>query len=73
MLTPTEFNIGFKNKTYNEHEYTYLGIEVANAEKPEEVYDIVLDAGHGGKDKGENGGEQAMDKDHRQFACCVCL
>lgn len=37
-------NIGFKNKTYDEHEYSYLGIEVANAEKPEDVYDIVLDS-----------------------------
>lgn len=49
-------NIEFKNKSYKNNEYAYLSINVAEAQLPEEVYDIVIDAGHGGKDFGEKVG-----------------
>ena len=48
-----KISISFENTTYNEHEYSYLNIHVSENEKNDEVYDIVLDAGHGGKDDGE--------------------
>ncbi len=51
-----KIHINFKNKTYDEHEYAYLSLNVTPAEKPEDVYDIVIDAGHGGKDTGEKSG-----------------
>lgn len=51
-----KIDIEFKNKTYNEQEIAYLSIQVASSEKPENVYDIVIDAGHGGKDVGEKSG-----------------
>lgn len=57
-----KINLTFQNKTYNGQEYTYLNVQVAEANKPEEVYDIVIDAGHGGKDTGEkNGGDTEAD------------
>lgn len=49
-------NISFKNKSYNNNDYDYLNINVTESEKPEDVYDIVIDAGHGGKDVGEKSG-----------------
>lgn len=49
-------NISFKNKSYNNNDYAYLNIDVTESEKPEDVYDIVIDAGHGGKDVGEKSG-----------------
>lgn len=39
------------NKVYN-----ILKISLEDIELPEEIYDIVIDAGHGGKDVGENAG-----------------
>ena len=54
--TNHKIEIDFKQKTYKEQNYDYLSINVANAEKPENVYDIVIDAGHGGKDTGEKFG-----------------
>ena len=48
-----KIDISFKNKTYNGNEYTYLSLNVVSSELPEDVYDIVIDAGHGGKDSGE--------------------
>lgn len=51
-----EVQIAFKSKNYNNQEYAYLGLTVKATEKPAEVYDIVLDAGHGGKDVGEKSG-----------------
>lgn len=54
--TNHKVKVSFKNKTYHEHEYAYLKLDVTPAEKPEDVYDIVLDAGHGGKDSGEKRG-----------------
>lgn len=49
-------DIQFKNLNNKEKEYTYLSIKVQNAELPENVYDIVIDAGHGGTDTGEKSG-----------------
>lgn len=54
--TNHKIEIDFKQKTYKEQNYDYLSVNVANAEKPENVYDIVIDAGHGGKDTGEKSG-----------------
>ena len=54
--TNRKVNINFKSKTYDTHEYAYLSLDITNAEKPEDVYDIVIDAGHGGKDIGEKSG-----------------
>lgn len=49
-------NIEFKNKSYKNNEYAYLSINVAETQLPEDIYDIVIDAGHGGKDFGEKTG-----------------
>ncbi len=46
--------IEFVEKNVNKTNYTFFTISVENGELPEEVYDIVIDAGHGGKDVGEN-------------------
>lgn len=51
-----KINIDFKSQKYDNRDYAYLSLTVANAEKPAEVYDIVIDAGHGGKDVGEKSG-----------------
>ena len=48
-----EINIYTKNFTYKKSSYDYLGIDVKESTLPENVYDIVVDAGHGGKDSGE--------------------
>ena len=48
--------ISFKEKEYNENKYSYLGIKLEDSELPDEVYDIVIDAGHGGRDKGVKSG-----------------
>ena len=37
---------------YNKNKYSYLKLNVANTKIPENVYDIVIDAGHGGDDSG---------------------
>jgi len=46
-------NIDFNNKMYSGNDYSYLTLNVRETERPEDMYDIVIDAGHGGKDKGE--------------------
>ena len=38
---------------YKDENITYLSLKVEEADCPENVYDIVIDAGHGGKDSGE--------------------
>lgn len=48
--------IRFQKKTKEEQSFAYLSLNVENAQKPENVYDIVIDAGHGGKDVGEKSG-----------------
>lgn len=49
--------ISFLTKEFAEKEYTVLTIDVSDTELPNEVYDIVIDAGHGGKDSGEKQGD----------------
>ncbi len=46
--------ISFNKQNYNNKEYNLLTIKLEDTQLPEEVYDIVIDAGHGGKDVGEN-------------------
>jgi N-acetylmuramoyl-L-alanine amidase len=48
--------IAFYESEYNNKEYNLLKITLEETELPEEVYDIVIDAGHGGKDEGEKSG-----------------
>lgn len=48
--------INFKNKSVKEQNLAYLSMDVQTSEKPQNVYDIVIDAGHGGKDVGEKAG-----------------
>ncbi len=48
--------IEFKSQIYENQEYQYLEFNVVRGEKPTEVYDVVIDAGHGGKDIGEKAG-----------------
>jgi N-acetylmuramoyl-L-alanine amidase len=54
--TNKKANIEFVEKTYNNNEYSLLRISFEETSLPDDVYDIVIDAGHGGKDKGENAG-----------------
>jgi len=54
--TNRKADIGFKDKIINKENYNLLTIKLEEAALPEEIYDIVIDAGHGGKDKGENTG-----------------
>jgi len=50
-------NIKFDTKQYNEKNYSYLGLTVEeNVLLPENVYDFVIDAGHGGSDSGNKSG-----------------
>lgn len=48
-----KINIQFLSKEYQEKEYEYLGVNVSKAENTDEIYDFVIDAGHGGQDSGE--------------------
>lgn len=49
-------DIKFADKTYKEKEYNCLTISLKEGTLPEETYDIIVDAGHGGKDTGERVG-----------------
>lgn len=49
-------NISFNTKKYKNKEYNFLTINLEDSTLPEDVYDIVIDAGHGGNDTGENVG-----------------
>ena len=46
-------DICFLEKRKEDKTYSYLSINLEKKQLPEEVYDIVIDAGHGGKDVGE--------------------
>ena len=43
-------------RVFKEKKYKYLSVKVMNSENPEDVYDFVIDSGHGGKDVGERSG-----------------
>ncbi len=45
--------ITFTKKEFKENEYNFLKLAIKEEKLPEDVYDIVIDAGHGGIDKGE--------------------
>lgn len=47
-------SISFNKKNYKNKEYNFLTIALEDSVLPEDVYDIVIDAGHGGSDLGEN-------------------
>jgi len=51
-----KIDIKFDTQNYNDKDYEYLGITVSEGKLPENVYDIVIDAGHGGKDLGQSSG-----------------
>ena len=46
-------NVHFIEGKYQGKQYNLMYLQMEDAEIPEDVYDIVIDAGHGGKDKGE--------------------
>ncbi len=46
-------NVYFINSKYKGKEYNLMYLQMEEADIPEDVYDIVIDAGHGGKDLGE--------------------
>ncbi|NCC86904.1 MAG: N-acetylmuramoyl-L-alanine amidase [Clostridia bacterium] len=45
-------NIGFDNYNNKDKECSYLKVDVEKCELPKDVYDIAIDAGHGGTDTG---------------------
>ena len=49
--------IGFVKKKHPKNEYSFLTVKLEDCELPDDVYDIVIDAGHGGKDVGERNGK----------------
>ena len=51
--TNRKIEIQFRTEKWKEKTYRYLGLVVTNAKLPENVYDIVIDSGHGGTDAGE--------------------
>lgn len=50
-------DISFDKKTYNQKEYSYMSISMQDTKLPEDIYDIVIDAGHGGTDTGVRSGK----------------
>ena len=52
-----KIDIKFKKENYNNKEYECLSLTVSETKLPEDVYDIVIDSGHGGTDSGEKSGQ----------------
>ena len=50
-------DIEILEKKIDDKTYKYLSAKVINDQKPENVYDFVIDSGHGGKDEGERSGK----------------
>lgn len=48
--------IQFTEQVSNNTNYNLLKVNLEDSSLPDEIYDIVIDAGHGGKDIGENSG-----------------
>ena len=51
-----KLNVNSSKKDYKKQTYNYISINMVEDKLPEEVYDIVIDAGHGGTDFGEKFG-----------------
>lgn len=51
-----KLSIEVSKKDYKKNTYNYISINMLQDKLPEEVYDIVIDAGHGGTDFGEKFG-----------------
>lgn len=49
-------DIKFDNYNKDERNIKYMALEVKKSRLPKDVYDIVIDPGHGGADKGAKGG-----------------
>lgn len=49
-------NIGMIERQEKDKTYNYLAVKVVGNNLPDDVYDFVIDAGHGGKDVGERSG-----------------
>lgn len=49
-------NIEFLKEEINNENYNFLKINLQDTNLPDDIYDIIIDAGHGGKDQGENAG-----------------
>jgi N-acetylmuramoyl-L-alanine amidase len=49
-----KIEISYEEKTYKDNNYDILKLIVTEVTLPEDVFDIVIDAGHGGMDSGEN-------------------
>lgn len=49
-------SIKFIEQSYNNNSYNLLKMSFNDTKLPEDIYDIVIDAGHGGKDTGEVSG-----------------
>ena len=52
-----KISVQFAEKEYKNKKYKILNISKQEQIAPENMYDIVIDAGHGGTDKGEKNGE----------------
>ncbi len=52
-----KINIKFEKKDYEGKKYNYLSLNVSESKLPDNVYDIVIDSGHGGSEKGNTNGE----------------
>ena len=50
-------DIGFDKREYKKQSIDYMYISKKDFELPENIYDFVIDPGHGGKDSGEKKGE----------------
>ena len=51
--------IKFKEKKYNERKYSYMSLSLQDSKLPNDIYDIVIDSGHGGTDAGVKLGSDA--------------
>lgn len=51
-----KINIGMLEREVEDKTYQYLSLKVMNSEAQNNVYDFVIDSGHGGKDVGERSG-----------------
>ena len=51
-----KLNVDSSKKDYKKHTYNYIKINMIEDKLPDNVYDVVIDAGHGGTDFGEKFG-----------------